>query len=148
MVGNVTFQLLSRLGVRTIQTLSETPVEVLHQLIGKNGTELWKKPMELMILRLFPIQKENQYPQKTLFLRTPSMFRILEVFYREWLSNWLSSYVRKNGSLQRSLSRSDIPISIRRPNSVEFLIPQQTILCLNTCSNFLKKSTPEECEYV
>lgn len=43
MVGNVTFQLLSRIGVRTIQTLSEMPVDVLQQLIGKNGNELWKK---------------------------------------------------------------------------------------------------------
>ncbi len=43
MVGNVTFQLLSRIGIRTIQTLSEMPVHVLQQMIGKNGTELWKK---------------------------------------------------------------------------------------------------------
>ncbi|MFN3021790.1 DNA polymerase IV [Chryseobacterium sp. TY3] len=43
MVGNVTFQLLSRIGIRTIKTLSEMPVHVLQQMIGKNGTELWKK---------------------------------------------------------------------------------------------------------
>lgn len=43
MVGNETFQLLSRLGVRTIETLSRTPPDVLQQLIGKNGTVLWKK---------------------------------------------------------------------------------------------------------
>jgi len=43
MVGNVTFQLLSRIGIRNIQTLSEMPVHVLQQMIGKNGTELWKK---------------------------------------------------------------------------------------------------------
>ena len=43
MVGTETFNLFSRLGVKTIQTLSEMPVEVLHQLIGKNGTVLWKK---------------------------------------------------------------------------------------------------------
>ncbi len=43
MVGNVTFQLLSRIGVRTIQTLSEMPVHVLQQMIGKNGIDLWKK---------------------------------------------------------------------------------------------------------
>jgi DNA polymerase-4 len=42
-VGEVTFQLLSRIGIRQIQTLSEMPVEVLQQLIGKNGIELWKK---------------------------------------------------------------------------------------------------------
>lgn len=43
MVGNATYQLLSRIGIRKIQTLSEMPVDVLQQMIGKNGTELWKK---------------------------------------------------------------------------------------------------------
>ncbi|MBW8522144.1 DNA polymerase IV [Chryseobacterium chendengshani] len=43
MVGNVTYQLLSRLGVRTIETLSAMPVDVLHRLIGKSGSDLWKK---------------------------------------------------------------------------------------------------------
>ncbi|MFH6958254.1 DNA polymerase IV [Flavobacterium aquidurense] len=43
MVGNVTFQLLSRIGVRKIQTLSEMPPEVLQQMIGKNGLDIWKK---------------------------------------------------------------------------------------------------------
>ncbi|MBK7691236.1 MAG: DNA polymerase IV [Bacteroidetes bacterium] len=43
MLGDVTFQLLSRIGIRTIQTLAEMPAEVLQQLIGKNGIDLWKK---------------------------------------------------------------------------------------------------------
>jgi DNA polymerase IV len=43
MLGDVTFQLLSRIGIRNIQTLSEMPVEVLQQMIGKNGIDLWKK---------------------------------------------------------------------------------------------------------
>ena len=43
MVGDATFQLLSRIGVRNIKTLSEMPAEVLQQMIGKNGIELWKK---------------------------------------------------------------------------------------------------------
>jgi DNA polymerase IV len=43
MLGDVTFQLLSRIGIRNIQTLSEMPVEVLKQIIGKNGVEIWKK---------------------------------------------------------------------------------------------------------
>jgi DNA polymerase-4 len=43
MLGDVTFQLLSRIGIRTIQTLSEMPAEVLQQMIGKNGLEIWKK---------------------------------------------------------------------------------------------------------
>ncbi|RXM53018.1 MULTISPECIES: DNA polymerase IV [unclassified Chryseobacterium] len=43
MVGDKTFQLLSRIGIRTIHTLSEMPVLVLQQMIGVNGKELWKK---------------------------------------------------------------------------------------------------------
>ncbi|AZA53760.1 DNA polymerase IV [Chryseobacterium sp. G0201] len=43
MIGPETFQLFSRLGVKTIKTLSEMPVDVLQELVGKNGTVLWKK---------------------------------------------------------------------------------------------------------
>lgn len=43
MVGSVTFQLLSRIGIRTIKTLADMPADVLEQMIGKNGSELWKK---------------------------------------------------------------------------------------------------------
>ena len=43
MVGDKTFQLLSRIGIRKIETLSQMPCDVLQQKIGKNGIELWKK---------------------------------------------------------------------------------------------------------
>lgn len=43
MVGDVTFQLLSRIGIKTIYTLSEMPAAVLQKIMGKNGLELWKK---------------------------------------------------------------------------------------------------------
>ena len=40
MLGNVTFELLSRIGIRHIQTLADMPVEVLQRMIGKNGIDL------------------------------------------------------------------------------------------------------------
>ena len=43
MLGDNTFQLLSRIGMRKIETLSEMPVEILQKLLGKNGKELWQK---------------------------------------------------------------------------------------------------------
>lgn len=43
MVGDVTFQLLSRIGIRTIKTLADMPVDVLQKMIGANGSEIWKK---------------------------------------------------------------------------------------------------------
>ncbi|RZJ71760.1 DNA polymerase IV [Flavobacterium sp.] len=42
-VGEKTSNLLSRTGIRTIHTLSEVPVEMLHRMFGQNGIELWKK---------------------------------------------------------------------------------------------------------
>jgi DNA polymerase-4 len=45
MVGDVTFQTLSRIGIRTIQTLSEMPAEVLQRMIGKMELRFGKKPM-------------------------------------------------------------------------------------------------------
>ncbi|MFP3596916.1 DNA polymerase IV [Chryseobacterium sp. SIMBA_029] len=43
MVGAETYKLLSRIGIRTIHTLSEMPTDVLQKILGKNGLELWKK---------------------------------------------------------------------------------------------------------
>lgn len=46
MVGPETFNFFSRLGAKTIKTLSEMPVDVLQQLIGKNGSVYFgRKPM-------------------------------------------------------------------------------------------------------
>ncbi|AZA47040.1 DNA polymerase IV [Chryseobacterium carnipullorum] len=72
MVGNVTFQLLSRIGIRNIQSLSEMPVDVLHQLLGKNGSELWKKANGIDETPVIPyserksISKEHTFTQDTI----------------------------------------------------------------------------------
>jgi DNA polymerase-4 len=50
MVGDVTFQLL-RIGIRTIQTLSEMPAEVLQQMIGKTVLISGKKQMVLTTIQ-------------------------------------------------------------------------------------------------
>jgi DNA polymerase IV len=43
MVGNQTATLLRRMGVETISVLSQIPVEMMINLLGKNGIELWRK---------------------------------------------------------------------------------------------------------
>lgn len=72
MVGDVTFQLLSRIGIRAIQTLSEMPSKVLQRMIGKNGIEIWKKansidnnPMEPYTERK-SISTEHTFDQETI----------------------------------------------------------------------------------
>ena len=72
MVGPETFQLFSRLGIKTIQTLSEMPVEVLQQLVGKNGNTLWKKAHGIDETPVIPyserksISTENTFSQDTI----------------------------------------------------------------------------------
>ncbi|WP_027378086.1 DNA polymerase IV [Kaistella palustris] len=59
MVGDVTFQLLSRVGIRTIQTLADMPVLVLQQMIGKNGGELWKKANGIDLTPVVPYSERK-----------------------------------------------------------------------------------------
>ncbi|AZI31815.1 DNA polymerase IV [Kaistella carnis] len=72
MVGPETFQLFSRLGIKTIKTLSEMPVEVLQQLVGKNGHTLWKKANGIDETPVIPyserksISTENTFSQDTI----------------------------------------------------------------------------------
>ena len=75
MLGDVTFRLLSRIGIRYIHTLAGMPVEVLQQMIGKNGIEIWKKangidnsPVEPYTERK-SISTENTFANDTIDLR-------------------------------------------------------------------------------
>jgi nucleotidyltransferase/DNA polymerase involved in DNA repair len=75
MVGDVTFQLLSRIGIPTIQTLSEMPAEVLQQMIGKNGIDIWKKQTVLTTIGGALHGRENQFRRNTPLVRTLSTFK-------------------------------------------------------------------------
>jgi DNA polymerase-4 len=43
MLGKKSSQVLKRLGVFKVKTLAEMPVDMLENLMGKNGSEIWKK---------------------------------------------------------------------------------------------------------
>lgn len=43
MVGDKTYSLLSGMGVRQIHTLQEMPIELLQQVLGDNGSVIWRK---------------------------------------------------------------------------------------------------------
>ncbi|MBW1658620.1 DNA polymerase IV [Flavobacterium plurextorum] len=102
MVGEQTFQLLSRIGIRTIRTLSEMPAESLQQMIGKNGTELWKKangidntPVEPYTERK-SISTEHTFSQDTIDVL--KLNRILQgmvekLAYQLRAEEWLASTV-------------------------------------------------------
>nr|MCU0408423.1 DNA polymerase IV [Bacteroidales bacterium] len=43
MIGQKTYQVLRSMGIATIFTLRNIPVEMIEKLMGKNGTEIWKR---------------------------------------------------------------------------------------------------------
>ncbi|OOG66788.1 DNA polymerase IV [Flavobacterium sp. A45] len=102
MVGNVTFQLLSRIGIRTIQTLSEMPAEVLGQMIGKNGLEIWKKangidnsPVEPYTERK-SISTEHTFSQDTIDiakLKSVLMGMVEKLAFQLRSEQWLTSTI-------------------------------------------------------
>ena len=67
MVGPETFQLFSRLGIKTIKTLSEMPVDVLQQLIGKNGRVLWNKAHGIDLTPIVPYSERKSISKETTF---------------------------------------------------------------------------------
>ncbi|SFZ93094.1 DNA polymerase IV [Chryseobacterium limigenitum] len=102
MVGPETFQLFSRLGVKTIKTLSEMPVDVLQELVGKNGTMLWKKANGIDETPVVPyserksISTENTFSQDTIDIqniRSVLSGMVEKLCYQLRHEKWLTSTV-------------------------------------------------------
>jgi len=102
MVGNATFTLLSRIGIRNIQTLAEMPGQVLQEMIGKNGLELWKKANGIDNTPVEPhrerksLSTEDTFHQDTTdghFLRAVLCGMVEKLAYQLRQENWLTSTV-------------------------------------------------------
>lgn len=71
-IGKKTAFLLIKMGVETVKTLSEIPVEMLQNLLGKNGAELWRRANGIDESPVIPyheqksISSENTFPQDTI----------------------------------------------------------------------------------
>jgi len=102
MVGDKSFQLLSRIGIRTIHTLSEMPVLVLQQMIGANGKELWKKANGIDENPVIPYsEKKSISTEKTFAVDTIDVHELKRILsgmaeklaYQLRQEQWLTSTV-------------------------------------------------------
>lgn len=102
MVGDKTFQLLSRIGIRKIQTLSEMPPEILQQMIGKNGLDIWKKANGIDNSPVEPykdrksISTQETFPQDTIdigMIKRILLGMVEKLAYQLRSEGWLASTV-------------------------------------------------------
>ena len=102
MIGEVTFNLLSRIGIRNIEKLAETPAEVLQSMIGKNGVELWKKANGIDNTPVMPykdrksLSTEHTYHQDTIAVKeiaTMILTMVEKLAYQARSEQWLVSTI-------------------------------------------------------
>jgi DNA polymerase IV len=67
MVGNQTATLLRSIGVETISDLSQLPVELLTNLLGKNGIDLWKKANGIDETPVIPFHEQKSIGTENTF---------------------------------------------------------------------------------
>jgi len=68
-VGQKNYGLLEQMGVRTIKVLSEIPVPMLHNLLGKNGVELSRKANGIDYSPIIPYSEQKSMGTEETFLR-------------------------------------------------------------------------------
>jgi DNA polymerase-4 len=67
MVGNQTATLLRRMGVETIFILSQIPVEMMINLLGKNGIELWRRSQGIDETPIVPYHEQKSIGTENTF---------------------------------------------------------------------------------
>ena len=67
MVGQVTYKALCDLGVKHIQNLQEMPVELLQNVFGKHGRDIWKKAQGIDHSPVIPYQERKSISTERTF---------------------------------------------------------------------------------
>jgi DNA polymerase-4 len=66
-VGKETGYKLLKMGIETVQLLSEIPIELLQNLLGKNGTELWRKAQGIDESPVIPYSEQKSISTENTF---------------------------------------------------------------------------------
>lgn len=66
-VGKQTGYLLLKMGVETVKCLSEIPVAMLQNLLGKNGVELWRRANGIDETPVIPYQEQKSVSSESTF---------------------------------------------------------------------------------
>ncbi|WP_235298230.1 DNA polymerase IV [Portibacter marinus] len=101
-IGNSTFQVLSRIGIRKIGTLAEIPTDVMGKLLGKNGISISQKSKGIDHTPVKPYSKRKSISKERTFnadtmnkvmLHTLLTHMIEELCFQLRKDNWLTSCI-------------------------------------------------------
>jgi DNA polymerase-4 len=66
-IGHKTYQLLRSMGIDTIHTLADIPIEMMEKVLGKNGIVLWKKANGIDPTPVIPYSERQSIGTETTF---------------------------------------------------------------------------------
>lgn len=77
-IGEKTGDLLRKMGVKTIQLLSEIPADMLENLLGKHGRDLWRKAQGIDETPVIPYSEQKSISTENTFHTDTIDIRFLE----------------------------------------------------------------------
>lgn len=78
MIGKKTADLLFSMGVHTIKVLSEIPKPMLENLMGRNGTELWRRANGIDDTPIVPYREQKSISTETTFPQDTTDIKFLK----------------------------------------------------------------------
>jgi DNA polymerase-4 len=123
-IGKQTAFLLVKMGVETVKILSEIPVEMLQNLLGKNGTELWRRANGIDDSPVIPYHEQKSISTENTFVQDSID---IDFMYREIIrmTEKIAFELRKQNKLTGCVT-----IKLRYSN-FETFTKQQTISYTN-----------------
>ena len=67
MIGRKTYEILRSMGISTIETLSNIPIEMMERVMGKNGIVIWRKANGIDPTPVFPYSERQSISTETTF---------------------------------------------------------------------------------
>ena len=101
-VGNSTFQVLSRIGIRKIENLAQIPTDIMGKLLGKNGVTLSQRSKGIDLTPVKPYSKRKSISKERTFisdtidktmLYTLLTSMIEDLCFQLRKENWLTSCI-------------------------------------------------------
>jgi DNA polymerase-4 len=110
MIGDETYRELSRIGIRVIQHLAETPQEFLYQMFGENGYTIWKKANGIDNSLVLPYNERKSISTERTFEKDTTAIQQLKALLIKMVEE-LAFELRQSGQLT-----STIAVKIRYSN--------------------------------